>query len=310
MSKQVKRGSGLGERLHGTLTNVPTIVLWGVIIIWTIPTLGVLISSIRPLADTSTSGWWTWFGHPTLTLENYNEVLFRETLTRRSMITHGINSLAISVPATIVPIAFASYGAYAFAWMKFKGRNWLFVAIVSLSAMPLQMALIPLLQLWNGGATLTVIGQDFRVFPELGIAGTATSVWLTHSAFGLPLAVFLIHNYIASLPRDIIESATIDGASHGQIYRFLVLPLSIPAIAAYAIFQFLWTWNDFLTASVLLTNKGQPMTVALVNLVGEQGQDFQLRFAAAFVTILIPLVVFFSLQRHFVRGLLAGSVKG
>ena len=212
-------GHGVGRRFHALLGRVPTAVLWVVVAVWTIPVLGVLVSSIRPLSEVTSSGWWEFFLRPRISLESYREILFQESLTRKSMLTHGLNSLAISVPATIVPIAFASFGAYAFAWMKFWGRSWLFIGIVSLSATPLQMALIPLLQLWNGGATLTLLGQDFRLFPDLGIAGTAASVWLTHTAFGLPLAVFLIHNYMATLPRELIESARIDGATDAQIFR-------------------------------------------------------------------------------------------
>ena len=214
------------------------------------------------------------------------------------------------LPATIIPIAIAAFAAYAFAWMDFKGKNWLFIGLVSLMALPNQMAFVPLLQLFNNGASLTLFGQTFRIFPELGLANTPAAVWLTHTGFGLPLATFLLHNFISQLPKDIFESARIDGADHFTIFWRLVVPLAKPALAAFAIFQFLWTWNDFLIASVFLSGEGEPLTIALVNLVGERGSNFQLRFAAAFVTIVVPLLVFFSLQRYFVRGILAGSVKG
>ena len=168
------------------------------------------------------------------------------------------------------------------------------------------------LQLFNGGASWTIpfTDQTLRLIPEMGIGNTPAAVWLTHTAFGLPLAIFLLHNYISGLPRDIFEAARIDGADHFTIFWRLVLPLSAPALAAFAIFQFLWTWNDFLVASIFLDSKEAPMTVALVNIVGQQGQNAHLRFPAAFVIMIVPLIIFFSMQKHFVRGLLAGSVKG
>jgi len=223
----------------------------------------------------------------------------------------ALNSVAIVVPATIIPIAVAAFAAYGFAWMDFRGRNWLFIGLVSMIALPNQMAFVPLLQLFNGGARFTIPGVDWTLalLPDVGIANTAAAVWLTHTAFGLPLAVLLLHNFVSQLPRDIFEAARIDGASHFTVFWRLVVPLARPALAAFAVFQFLWTWNDYLIASVFL-NENEPMTIALVNLVGERGSNFQLRFASAFVIMVVPLIVFFSLQRHFVRGLLAGSVKG
>ncbi len=302
----------VGSRMKRLLSAVPTWVLWIIVIIWTIPTIGLLISSVRPVDSVVTSGWWTWFTNFEFTLDSYQEVLFESGGGRESMWTHFLNSIAIVVPATVVPIAVAAFAAYAFAWMDFKGKNWLFIGVVSLMALPNQMAFVPLLQLFNRGASWTFPFTDWtiRVFPDLGIAAEPITVWIAHTGFGLPLAIFLLHNFIANLPKDIFESARIDGADHFTIFWRVVIPLAAPALAAFAIFQVLWTWNDFLIASVFLSGTGEPVTVALVQLVGERGANFELRFAAAFVTMVVPLIVFFSLQRYFVRGILAGSVKG
>ena len=304
----------VGSRLKGLLTAVPTWALWIVVILWTIPTLGLFVSSFRPVSDIQTSGWWTALWNPNFTLDNYQEILFEETGGSIPLWESFLNSLAIAVPATIIPVFVAAFAAYGFAWMNFPGRNWLFVAVVSLMALPNQMAFVPLLRLFRSGASFTIPFTDFtlKVFPALdSISGESTSVWLIHIAFGLPLAIFLLHNYMSNLPRDLIEAARIDGASHFVIFWRLIVPLSRPALAAFAVFQFLWTWNDYLIALIFLDpGNDTPLTIAIVNLVGERGENFQLRFSAAFVSISLPLVVFFGLQKHFVRGLLAGSVKG
>ncbi len=305
---------GVGARMARLLGSIPTWVLWLIVIIWTVPTIGLFVSSFRPAAEITGSGWWeallpqNW---DQFTLENYDEVL-TDSAARPSLTTNLMNSLAIVLPATVIPIGIATIAAYGFAWMDFKGRNWLFVGLIAMMALPNQMTFVPLIQLFVGGASWTIPGteQTLRLFPDLGINGTAAAVWLTHTSFGLPLAIFLMHNYISQLPSDLFEAARVDGASHFTIFTRLVLPLSRPAIAAFAIFQFLWTWNDFLIAAIFLDGDTVPMTVALVNVVGEQGQQGHLRFPAGFITIVIPLVVFFALQKHFVRGLLAGSVKG
>ena len=302
---------GVGARVKRVLGSIPTWGMWLVVFIWTLPTIALLISSFRPSEDLS-SGWWKVFTDPNFTLSNYDEVLFTEAGGRQAMWSHLINSLAIVLPATIIPVAIAAFAAYAFAWMDFRGRNWIFITLIAMLALPNQMTFVPLLQLFNGGASWTIpfTHQPLRLFPEMGIGGTPAAVWLTHTAFGLPLAIYLLHNYISQLPRDIFEAARIDGADHVTIFWRLILPLSVPALAAFGIFQFLWTWNDFLVASVFVDQDQSPMTVALVNITGAQGQRAHLRFPAAFVTILVPMIVFFSLQKHFVRGLLAGSVKG
>jgi alpha-glucoside transport system permease protein len=364
-------GEPAGSRLHRLLGAVPTAVLWGLVLLWTIPTLGMLVSSFRPELDVKTTGWWTAFPDPFpaspvlalvvgllmlglvvaiivglsrlylrlnrwgrlalcvgagvvvigallatsdagFTLDNYRSTFDTSTSDAPNMWQHFFNSVAITVPATVIPISFAAFAAYAFAWMDFPGRHWLFIGVVALLAVPIQLSLVPLLQLFTGGAHLTAFGQTLTLFPFLDLAGSTTAVWLTHIGFGLPLAIFLLHNYISSLPADLFEAARIDGADHPTIFWRLVLPLSVPALAAFAIFQFLWVWNDYLVASTFLgTGSDQgPMTVRLATLSGGRGQDWHLLTAAAFVSIALPLAVFFALQRYFVRGLLAGSVKG
>jgi alpha-glucoside transport system permease protein len=208
----------------------------------------------------------------------------------------------------VIPIAIAAFAAYAFSWMDFRGRYVMFVAVVGLMVVPLQMALIPILRLYTGGAVIAGV----RVFPDLDLGGTYLAVWLAHTGFGLPLATYLLRNYIGSLPSSIIESAKIDGADHFTIFWRLIVPLSVPALAAFAIFQFMWVWNDLLVAYVFLggTSETRVLTVALADLVGSRGENWHLLTSAAFISMSLPLVVFFSLQRYFVRGLTAGSVKG
>jgi alpha-glucoside transport system permease protein len=290
---------------------IPTGALWILVVLWSLPSLGLLVSSFRQEDAVKSTGWWTVVTDPQPTLENYRQVFDASTQDSPDMWQHFLNSVAIAVPATVVPIALAAFAAYAFAWMDFKGRHWLFVGVVAMLAVPLQMSLVPLLQLFNGGAHLSAFGETFVLIPELGLSGTAR-VWFTHIAFGLPLAVFLLHNYMASLPGDLFEAARIDGADHPTIFWRLVVPLSVPALAAFAIFQFLWVWNDYLVALTFLGSGSPdaPMTVRMATLSGGRGQDWHLLTAGAFVTTALPLVVFFSLQRYFVRGLLAGSVKG
>lgn len=233
---------------------------------------------------------------PRFTLDNYREVLASEGIGRSF-----INSLTVTIPATIIPILIAAFAAYALAWMKFPGRAILIAVIVGLLVVPLQMSLIPLLRMYNGiGAFLGVPAKTY-----LGI-------WLAHTGFGLPLAVYLLRNYIAGLPREIMESARVDGASDFEIFMKIVLPLSFPALASFAIFQFLWTWNDLLVAMVFLGAQDSELVLTgrLVNLLGSRGGNWEILTASAFITILVPLAVFFTLQRYLVRGLLAGSVKG
>jgi alpha-glucoside transport system permease protein len=358
------------KRMGGFWVNGGLIIIC---LLWTIPTLGLLISSFRDRVDINRTGWWTvlphqdwvatqqikpepgvdrnqpmtlagvtatfeefrkgieqngkrliWIGNrrvgylevqeqkitanTNFTLENYKQVLasddYTATLSDGTTVTERgdnmgrtfLNSLAVAIPATIIPIFLAAMAAYGFAWMRFPARKMSFALVVALLAVPLQIALVPLL----------------KDYVALGINGTFLAVWLAHTGFGLPLATYLLYNYISGLPRDILESSFIDGASHFTIFMKHILPLSVPALAAFAIFQFLWVWNDYLVALIFIgaSPTNQVLTQRLAEIVGSRGQDWHLLTAGAFVTMLLPLAVFFGLQRFFVRGLLAGSVKG
>jgi alpha-glucoside transport system permease protein len=283
------------------------ITIVAVVALWTLPTLGVLISSFRPEQLVDSTGWWTSLAHPfrgaEWTLENY-----RSALSNGGFGNAFLNSMAVAVPSTVIPVTVAAFAAYAFSWMDFRGRHLMFVLVVGLMVVPLQMALIPILRLYTGGGTLGGV----TLIPDLNLSGTFLGVWLAHTGFGLPLAVYLLRNYIGSLPSSIIESARIDGADHFTIFWRLIIPLSVPALAAFAIFQFLWVWNDLLIAYVFLggSHENRVLTIALADLVGSRGENWHLLTSAAFLSMALPLAVFFSLQRYFVRGLTAGSVKG
>ena len=262
---------------------------------WTVPTAGLLISSLRTEGAVSSTGWWTVFAHPfeftQYTLANYERVL-----TAEGLFDAFINSLIVTIPATVIPITLAAFAAYGFAWTKFRGRSFLFAVVVGLLVIPLQMSLVPLL----------------RVYGNFDLVGSFVGVWLAHTGFGLPLAIYLLYNYISQLPKDIFESAYIDGATPFTAFTRLVIPLSFPALASFAIFQFLWVWNDLLVSLVFLgTNPDVAVLTARVSqLVGSRGAAWHLLTAGAFISMVVPLIVFLSLQRFFVRGLLAGSVKG
>ena len=358
------------KKLNKFLINA---VLIFICFIWTIPTIGLFLSSFRTREDISRSGWWQtfphrewvtkdtiqldkeevdlkqpiitafgtfsddqliagvevngqqliwknrrertidiqereWFFIPKFTLQNYQNVLTGKEYTYiqpdgNSRTEKGddlsgafLNSLSVAVPSTVIPILIAAFAAYGFAWIKFPGRRIMFTGVVALLVVPLQLALIPIL----------------RDYVNLNLNGTFLAVWLAHTGFGLPLATYLLYNYISTIPRDIFESAFIDGASHFTVFTSLVLPLSVPALASFAIFQFLWVWNDYLVALVFIGSKAevQVLTMRLADMVGSRGQDWHFLTAGAFITMLLPLIVFFSLQRYFVRGLMAGSVKG
>jgi alpha-glucoside transport system permease protein len=275
--------------------NLPVkIAVLVICLLWIIPVIGLFITSLREGDAANSTGWWTVIKSPLdvtqWTMENYSEVTNRGNMGRAF-----VNSLAITLPATIIPIMIASFAAYAFSFMQFPGRDTLFVVIVSLLVVPSQVALVPLLQLYG----------------DLGMNGTFPAVWLAHIGFGMPLAIYILRNYMSSLPKELIESAKIDGASHFQTFWKLIIPISTPALASFAIFQFLWVWNDLLVA-LLFVGPGDnaPMTVQLAGLLGAQGQGWQLITAGGFLTMLVPLLVFLSLQRYFVRGMTAGSVKG
>ena len=262
-------------------------------LIWLIPTFGLFVSSFRGEDAVRSTGWWTVLTNPfgtDWTLENYRSVF------DAGLGTAFLNSFVVSIPATVIPIIAASFAAYAFAWMDFRGRQPLFALLIALLVVPIYVALIPIL----------------RLYGDLSLTGRFAAVWLAHTGFAMPLAIYLIRNYMGSLPKSIIESARIDGASHFQIFWKLIMPLSTPILAAFAILQFLWVWNDFLIALIFLGSREENQVIqqALVRLIGDRGQDWHLLTAGGFVAIVVPLVVFFALQRYFVRGLTAGSVKG
>lgn len=281
------------------------------IVAWTLPTLGILVTSFRDRNEVNRTGWWAVFTpeRGKLTLENYAQVISGKTFTyvdadgntqevkSDSMGPAFLNSLTVTIPSVAIPILIAAFAAFGFAWLNFPGRKILFVIIVGLLVVPLQIALIPIL-------------RDYR---RLGLNGTYLGIWLAHTGFGLPLATYLLFNYISNVPRSILESSFIDGASQFTTFTRLILPLSVPALASFAIFQFIWVWNDLLVALVFLSGVGegaQVMTQRLMNMIGTRGQDWHLLTSGAFVSMVFPLVVFFGLQRFFVRGLMAGSVKG
>jgi len=311
------KDASLVDRIYRKLTDVPLWVLWVIVALWTIPSLSLFVNSFRSRTNQRASGFWNVLGDPDTpgfsAFDHYETVL--GSSSTNGMLPSLISSLAIAIPATIIPIAIAAFAAYAFAWIDFKGRKVLFIATVSLLSIPLQVALIPLLRTYVGGAHMTIPFSErtLTLIPDLDLAGSTWAVVLTHTGFAMPFSIFLLHNYISQLPKELFESARVDGADHFKTFVRLVLPLSIPALAAFAIFQFLWTWNDYLIAATMLSGGDPsvlPTTMRIANLAGDFGRTEHLLTAGAFVQAFVPLVVFFSLQRYFVRGLLAGSVKG
>jgi alpha-glucoside transport system permease protein len=287
---------------------VASVLAWIIAIFWTIPTFGLLISSIRPEQDINASGWWTFFVSPSVSFENYQAVLFEGTTTNPPLFQFFFNSLAITLPAVVFPITLAVFAAYGLAWFEFKGRDFIFFTVFALQVVPLQLTLIPLLQLFSQGLKV----GEVTLIPDLGITGTYIPVWIAHTIFALPLAIFLLHNFLSQIPRELVEAARVDGAGWFTLFSKIILPLSIPAIASFTIFQFLWVWNDLLVGLTFGagTKEIAPMTVRIAEMVGTRGSGWEVLTAGAFVSMLVPLIVFFTLQRYFVRGLLAGSVKG
>jgi len=285
-----------------------TVILLVICIVWTLPTIGLLVTSFRHRDVVSNTGWWTVIREPNLTTENYRQVLIGKDYTyvdskgventaRTENLSRAIlNSIAVTIPAVVIPILIAAFAAYGFAWVAFPGRKIFFTIIVALLVVPLQIALIPIL----------------RDYLKLQLTGTFLAIWLAHTGFGLPLAIYLLFNYVSTIPRSILESAFIDGYTHFWIFIYLILPLSVPALASFAIFQFVWVWNDLLVAMVFLGTKQEVavITQRLLSIIGTRGQDWHLLTAGAFVSMILPLTIFFALQRFFVRGLLAGSIKG
>jgi alpha-glucoside transport system permease protein len=285
-----------------------TVIAVAIAFLWTIPTLGLLITSFRPGADSATSGWWTVFTNPDFTLSNY-EAALTSGGTALTLGESFLNSLAITIPVTVFSLAIASLAAYAFAWMDFKGRGFLFVAVFALQIVPIQMALVPLLTLFSRGLEI----GDVMIFPGLEmreVDHSFATVWIAHTIFAMPLAIFLLHNFISEIPSDVIEAARVDGAGHGQIFFRIILPLSTPALASFAIFEFIWVWNDLLVATIFAPTSSLPMTQTLNSLSGSWGDQWFLLSAGAFLVLIVPLIVFLAMQRFFVRGLMAGATKG
>jgi alpha-glucoside transport system permease protein len=263
-------------------------------LLWTVPTVGLLVTSFRTREEASTSGWWSALAHPfstTWTFDNY-----QKTWTDSDLSAGFVNSILVAIPATIIPIMFAAFAAYAFTFMSFPGKDVIFIVIVAVLVIPIQVAFQPMLNL---------LGPN-----GLGISGQYISVWLLHTGFGMPLAIYTMRNYMSTLPKTVIESAKIDGASHYQTFWRLIVPMSVPVLAAFAILQFLWVWNDLLIAKLFLNADNSTVIVRVQQLLGTQGQGQELLTAAAFISMIVPLAVFFGMQRFFVRGLTSGAVKG
>jgi alpha-glucoside transport system permease protein len=348
-------GEPVGRSVKGALTSI-----WGrvavitLVFLWTIPTFGTLISSFRSEISVKTTGWWTWFTNPEFTLDNYKAVLSSDP-GQDNMGHFFLNSVRITVPATILSVGIALFAAYAFSWMKFKGRDWLFVVVVGLLMVPLQMALVPLLRFFTGGAhvgpVLALIvggglavwgvailikwregwpvalilgvvgigliiyssaqGGSVTIFPKLNLANSIPAVWIAHICFGLPFCIFILTNFVQSLPREVIEAARVDGAGHLTVFVKLIVPLSVPAIASLCIFQFMYIWNDYLVGKIFGgSGANVPIVAKLAEVSGTRGQSWHLLTASGMVAMVVPIAVFFALQRYFVRGLLAGAVKG
>ena len=278
------------QRVSGFISRSPIHIVLGLIgLIWLLPSVGLLITSFRPSSDMRATGWWTVITDPNFTLANYQRVVEAE-----GMAGAFLNSVFITVPSTLIPLVIASLAAFALAWIKFPLRDTIFLVIVGLMMVPVQVGFIPLVTAMSGSFLLEGFG----------------AVWLAHAAYALPFGIFLLRNFFITLPKDLIEAARIDGASSLQIFRTIIVPLSVPAIASYGIFQFLWVWNDLLMSLVYVQrNAAQPMTVKITGLLGTYASEWSLLAAASFLVMLLPLIVFFSLQRFFVQGLLAGSVK-
>ncbi|MBA2700372.1 MAG: carbohydrate ABC transporter permease [Chloroflexi bacterium] len=284
------RPRAASERLVRALNRAPIHIALGIIaLVWLAPTVGLLVTSFRPRSDIQVTGWWESFLQFRYTFENYASVLGSQ-----GMLDAFVNTVLIAVPSTLIPVTLASMAAYAFSWLHFPFRDGLFLLVVALLMIPAQLAFIPLL----------------KMFAPTGLLNGFGAIWLTHTAFALPFGIFLLRNFFITLPKDLIEAARIDGSSTLGVFRTIVVPLSVPAIAAYGIFQFLWVWNDLLMALVFVQRGDSwPMTKAIQNLLSQYGTEWHLLAAGAFILMAVPLLVFFSLQRYFVQGLLAGSVK-
>lgn len=282
-------------------------------VVWLVPTVGLLITSFRPLQDILSNGWWRVILNPRFTLENYARVMASRGTTE-SLGQNFINSFIITIPSTVLPLFLGSLAGYAFAWLNFRWRDWIFLGIVALLIVPLQMTFVPVLQLYNDPlgpvrGLAGLFGLNLPL-PKYQITATFLGLWLAHTGYGLPFAIYLLRSFFAGLPRDLIEAARIDGSSEFNIFWRIIIPLSVPALASLTIFQFLWVWNDLLVALIYAQSPSlQPLTVGVNNMLSTYGPEWDLLSAGAFFTMAVPLVVFFSMQKYFVTGLLAGSVK-
>ncbi|MDJ0340967.1 carbohydrate ABC transporter permease [Streptomyces sp. H10-C2] len=283
---QSRRAAGLARRLRGGIIHSLLIII---ALIWLVPTLGLFISSLRPAEDNATTGWWTTLTHPAgLSFGNYATILADSGITQAFW-----NTVLISVPTTIAVVVLGSMAGYAFAWLEFPGRDWIFVLVVGMLVVPVQIGLLPVAKL----------------FGAVGLFGSLTGVILFHVAYGLPFAIFLLRNYFAEIPREMLEAARMDGATEWAIFTRLVVPVAKPAIASLSIFQFLWVWNDMLVALIFADSGSQPLTVALQSQMRQFSSNIDVLAPGAFLSLIVPLVVFFAFQRHFVQGVMAGSVK-
>ena len=271
------------------------VILIALGLFWLLPTLGLFLTSWRSRADIAASGWWTSLLDLRYTTSNYTDVLTRPGLPPPGFPNNFVNSFIITLPATLLPILVAAFAAYAFAWLKFRGRDILYLVVIGLLVVPLQVTWVPVLKIFN----------------LVKLTGSFPGIWLAHTAYGTPFAIFLLRNFFADLPKELFEAAKVDGASDVGIFFRIVLPLSVPALASLAIFQFVWVWNDLMNSLIFLQNNTKyPLTVGVQKLLGQYGSEWHLLASGAFITMSIPLLVFFALQRYFVRGIIAGAVKG
>jgi alpha-glucoside transport system permease protein len=295
-----QRRTFAGQLVHAASSSTMTLIVVLIALLWSVPTIGLFISSFRLPTAVHTTGWWTGLFPPwQFTIQNYQNVLQSQGIGQAFL-----NSLIIAIPGTILPVLVGAFAAYAFAWMKFPGRDWIFLIIVALLIVPVQTILIP----------VQTVFADVNIYTGVTVTGSYLAVWLVHTAMGLPFAIYLLRSFFGALPSDLFESASIDGASHLRVFFSILLPLSVPSLASLIIFQFMWVWNDLLVALIFLGGNPDhaPLTVNIANLVnGSTGApNYEILTSAAFLSMALPLAIFFALQRYFVRGILAGSVKG
>lgn len=274
-----------------------TIVLIVLAALWLLPTFGLLITSLREGSQAQITGWWDVFVHPFQT--QWTGVAFKQALEKNGLAASFISSAAVTIPATILPLLFAAYAAYGFTFLRFRGREFFFSTIIGLLVIPIEAAIVPVLKMF----------LSIEKHTGIKISGQYAAAWMVHAAFAMPLAIYILRNYMSTIPSALIEAARIDGAEDYKIFWRLVLPISVPALASFAIFQFLWVWNDYLIAFVFVGNEHPVLTYTLLSMLGQYGEGWQIVAAGSFISMSVPLIIFFSLQRYFVRGMTAGAVK-